>query len=154
VVGEKITLTAPMNQSKKIENILKMATGILLLSIVLMMLTIPGFLVDISPGAKPQASVITTSFFILIRLLILMGYIKIIRDDRRGSAKRDGACIGIGIVLIFLAFLKLNAAHSFLDYKDIIYVPVLMFIGVVCDFTASILTFIAFFLQPKKPPAR
>ena len=136
------------------QKILTFAAGILLFSVLLMILTIPGFLNDIDPAAEPEAAVITTSFFILIRLLIFMGYIKIIRDDKRGSVKRDGACLGIGIVLIFLAFIKLNAAYSFLDHKDIFYVHVLMFIGVVCDFAASILTFIVFFLRPKKPTTK
>ena len=133
------------------QKILTFAAGILLFSVLLMILTIPGFLNDIDPGAKPEAAVITTSFFILIRLLIFMGYIKIIRDNKRSSVKRDGACLGIGIALVFLALLKLNAAYSFLDHKDIFHVPVLMFIGVVCELVVSILTIIAFFIQPKRP---
>lgn len=90
-----------MKKIQRNERFLVIAAGILLLSIILMIIVIPGILNDTSPNASPKKAAIAILVATIIHLVIFIGYIKIIRDNRRSSKKRNGSFLGIGILLIF-----------------------------------------------------
>jgi len=132
------------------ERILIIAAGILLLSILLMIIVIPGVYTRTLPNANNLVAVIGISLAIIFRLLILIWYITIIKKIRRNEEIRKTGYILIGILLIIFGLIYSDGAFAFLDNKDILYVSYLMFTSVFCDLIASILTFIAIFLKPQK----
>jgi hypothetical protein len=139
-----------MNNPQKIENILKIAAGILILSIVLMIVIIPGVLGDTTPGANPSSAVLGISLAIIFRLLLFFGYLKVNRDAKHNLGKRKAEYLVIGILLLVFGFIYMDGAFAFLDHKDIMYVSFLMFGSVLCDLVAGTLTIIAYILNPKK----
>ena len=132
------------------QRILYAATGVLVLSIILMIAVIPGILTDTKPNANPVGAATGVSLAIIVHLLIFFGYMRIIKVNRRGSKKRDWTYIGIAVLLLFFGLIYMDGAFAFLDHKDILYVSILMFTSVLCDFVASIMTIIVFFLMPRK----
>ena len=119
-----------------------------------MIVIIPGILNDTYHNAYAKGAVLGVSLAIIIRLIIFSGYIKIIRDNRRSGKKSKGAYIAIGILLIVFGLIYMDGAFAFLDHKNILYVSILMFMSILCEFVASILTFVVLFLKPKKPNRR
>lgn len=132
-----------MKKLRKNERISFIAAGILLLSIILMIIIIPGILNDVShpnpelavnKGIKPA---------IIIHLLIFISYVVIIGLNRRDGKKRKAGYIIIGILLILFGLIYVNGAIAFSNNENILYVSYLMFTSVLCDIIASILIFIA-----------
>ena len=132
------------------ERILIIATGILLISILLMIIIIPGVYTKTLPNENNPGAVIGISLAILIRLLIIIWYISIIKKIRREGGKRKTGYIVIGILLIIFGLIYSDGAFAFLDNKNILYVSYLMFTSVFCDLIASTLTFIAMFFKSQK----
>ena len=132
------------------ESVLTIAAGMLLLSILLIIIIIPGVYTKSLPNENNLGAVIGISVVIIIRLLIIIWYISIIKKIRRDGEKRKTAYIVIGILLIIFGLIYSDGAFAFLDNKNILYVSYLMFTSVFCDLIASILTFIAIFLKSQK----
>ena len=132
------------------EKILIIAAGMLLLSILLMIIVIPGVYNETLPNENNLGAVIGISLAIFIRILIIIWYISIIKKIRRDGEKRNTVYIVIGILLIIFGLIYSDGAFAFLDNKNIIYVSYLMFASVFFDIIASILTFIAIFLKSQK----
>ena len=140
-----------MKNLQRNDRIIFIAAGILLLSIILMVVIIPGVLNDSSPNANPKRAVGGIKFFIIIHLFFFLVYARIIWQNRRTIRKSKGEYVGIGILLIVLGLINLSGAFAFLDHKNILYyVPILMFTSTLCDLVAGILIIIAFFLKPQK----
>ena len=139
-----------MKKLHRNERILIIAAGMLLLSILLMIIVIPGVYTRTLPNANNLGAVIGISLLIIIRLLIIIWYISLIKKIRRDGEKRKAGYIVIGILLIIFGLIYSDGAFAFLDNKDILYVSYLMFTSVFCDLIASILTFIAIFLKSQK----
>ena len=139
-----------MKKLHRNERILIIAAGMLLLSILLMIIVIPGVYTRTLPNANNLGAVIGISLAIIFRLLILIWYITIIKKIRRNEEIRKTGYILIGILLIIFGLIYSDGAFAFLDNKDILYVSYLMFTSVFCDLIASILTFIAIFLKSQK----
>lgn len=139
-----------MNKPQRIEKILKIAAGILLFSIILMIIIIPGVLHDTKPTANPTGAIMGISLAIIFRLLLFFGYLKVIRDARHSLSKRKVEYIVLGVLLLVFGFIYMDGAFAFLDHKDIIYVSILMFGSVLCDAVAGIMTVIVYFLKPKE----
>jgi len=139
-----------MKKMHRNEKILIIAAGMLLLSILLMILVIPGVYTKTLPNENNLGAVIGISLAIIIRLLILIWYISIIKKIRRDGEKRKAGYIVIGILLIIFGLIYSDGAFAFLDNKNIIYVSYMMFTSVFFDIIASILTFIAIFLKSQK----
>ena len=133
------------------ERLLVIAAGILLLSIILMTIIIPGVYSKTLPNEKNIGAIIGISLVIIFRILIIIWFISIIRKIRRDGEKRKTAYIVIGILLIIFGLISLDGAYSFLDNENLLYVSNLMFTSVFCDLIATILTFIAFFFKLQKP---
>lgn len=139
-----------MDKKQIVVRISIIASSILLISIILMIIVLPGILSDTTPGANPESAGTGIFLAILFRALIFMGYIKIIRNYRRGSKKRMVEYMVVGVLIMVLGLIYMDGAFAFLSHENILYVSRLMFISVFCDLVASILTIIVFFLQPKK----
>ena len=139
-----------MKNLQRNERILFIAAGSLLLSIILMIAVIPGILNDTSPNANPKSAVTGILIAMLIHLIIFIAYIRIIRNNRRNSKNRKAEYIVIGVLLIFFGLIYMDGAFAFLNHKNIFYVSILMFTSTFCDFVASIMTIILFFLKPQK----
>ena len=132
------------------ERILIIAAGMLLLSILLMIIVMPGVYTKTLPNENNLGAVIGVSLAIIFRLLIIIWYISIIKKIRRDGEKRKTVYIVIGILLIIFGLIYSDGAFAFLDNKNILYVSYLMFTSVFCDLIASVLTFIAVFLKSQK----
>lgn len=129
------------------ERILVIAAGMLLLSILLMIIIIPGVYTRSLPNANNPGAVIGITLAIIIRALIFMGYISIIKKIRRDSEIKKRGYIVIGALLIIFGLIYSDGAFAFLNNKNIVYVSMLMFASVFCDLIASVLTFIVYFLK-------
>ena len=139
-----------MEKLQRDERILIIAAGMLLLSILLMIIVIPGVYTRTLPNENNLGAVIGISLAIIIRLLIIIWYISIIKKNRRDGEKRKTGYLVIGILLIIFGLIYSDGAFAFLDNKNILYVSYLMFTSVFCDLIASILTFIVIFLKSQK----
>lgn len=139
-----------MKKLQKNEKLLIIAAGIVLLSIILMIIVIPGILNDTYPNATPKNATIAILVAIIIHLVIFFGYIKVIRDSRRSSNKRKPEYLVLGFLLILFGTIHLDGAFAFLHHENILFVSILMFTSVLCDIVASILTIIVYFLKPQK----
>ena len=135
-------------QSK--ERSLIIATGMLLLSVLLMIIIIPGVYTKTLPNENNLGAIIGISLAIIIRIVIIIWYMLKIKKIRSDSEKRKTGYIVIGILLIIFGLIYSDGAFAFLDNKNILYVSYLMFTSVFCDLIASILTFMAIFLKSQK----
>lgn len=137
-----------MKKFQRNQRILLIAAGILLLSIILMIIIIPGILNDTYPMANPRRAASGVLLAIIIHLIIFIGYIIIIWKIKRSTRKRKAAYIVIGILLIFLGLIYTDGAIAFLNHKNIFYVSILMFTSILCDFVAATMTIMVFFFKP------
>jgi hypothetical protein len=132
------------------EKTLVIAAGMLFLSILLMIIVIPGVYTKTLPNENNLGAVIGISLAIIIRLPILIWYKSIIKKIRRNDEKRKTVYITIGILLITFGLIYSDGAFAFLDNKNTIYVSYLMFTSVFFDIIASTLTFVTIFLKSQK----
>jgi hypothetical protein len=139
-----------MKKQARNERILIVASRILLLSVLLMIGTIPGILADKSPSADPIPASIAVSAAIVIRLIIFMLYLKFIRQNRRNSKNRKGEYLGIGFLLAILGIIYMDGAFAFLSHQNMLIFSILMFGSTTCDLVASMMIIILFFLKPQK----
>ena len=139
-----------MKKPRGKEMILIMAAVILLISIILMAIIIPGVYTKTLPNEYNTGAVIGISLAMIIRLLIFFWYISIIKKIRRDFKKGKTAYIVIGTLLIIFGLIYLDGAFAFLDNKNILYVSYLMFTSVFFDLIASILTFVAALFKSQK----
>ena len=135
---------------KKNERVLIVVVGLLMLSILLMILIIPGVYTKSLQNAHNLGAVFGISVVIVIHLIIFFTYISLIKSIRRKSEKGKSVYIILGVLLMLLGLIILDGAFSFHDNKSLLYVSFLMFTTVFSDFVASLLTFIAIFLKSPK----
>jgi len=136
------------NQIK--ETISIIVAGMILLSILLMIIVLPGVYTKTLPNENNLGAAIGISLAIVFRLLLFIWYRSIIKKNRRDGEQSVTGYIFIAIFLFILGAIYSDGAFAFLDNYDIRYVSRLMFASVFCDLIASILTFIAVFLNRKK----
>lgn len=139
-----------MKKNQRNERILVNAAAFLLLSIILMITIIPGILTDTYHAANVKGAAIAISIALIIHLVIFLGYVRIIRQNRRNIRKKKGEYLAIGILLIVFGLIYMDGAFAFLDHKNILYVSILMFTSTLCNLVAGILTIITYFLKPQK----
>lgn len=140
-----------MKNTQRNEKILKRAAGFLVLSMLLMVVVIPFILNDQSPGASPKNAGIGVSLAILIRMILFLGFLKLIRDNRKNSNNRQAVYIVLGSLVIFFGLIYMDGAFAFLSHDHMLHVSIIMFASIICDFTAGLMTIILFFLKPQKP---
>lgn len=139
-----------MKKLERNERILFIGAGILLLSILLMLIIIPGILNDTYHNANPTGAVKGVKLAIIIHLLIFIGYISIMIANWHDGKKRKAGCRVIGILLILFGLIYMDGAFAFFNHKNILYVSFLMFASVLCDIIASILIFTTIILKSEK----
>ncbi|RKD90171.1 hypothetical protein [Mangrovibacterium diazotrophicum] len=139
-----------MENVQRNERILVISVGLVVLSILLMFPVIQGILKDTTPGANPTSATIGISLAIAIRLVFIAAYVKVIRANRRNSKNRKGEYIGIGILLIIFGLVYMDGAFAFLSHDNMLYVSVLMFTSIGCEFVAALMMITLFFLKPRK----
>lgn len=139
-----------MKKTQRKERVLIIATGMLLLSIFLMIIVIPGVYTRTLPNENNLGAVMGISLAIIFRLIIVIWYISIIKKIRRDGEIGKIGYVLIGTLLIIFGLIYSDGAFAFLDNKNILYVSYLMFTSVFCDLIASILTFLATFLKSQK----
>jgi len=137
-----------MNNIEVQKKFLTTIAGLVFLSVVLMIIIIPSVLQDNSAGARPKSAAIGTVVMMILHLVILYGYFNVIRANKRGRPADKGLNIGLGILLLLFGLVFMDGAFAFLDRK--IFISILMFISVFCDFMAALITFATLFIKPKK----
>jgi len=139
-----------MKKLQSNQRLLITAAGFLLLSILLMIIIIPGVYAKSLPNEKNMGAVIGISLAIIIRLLILNGYRLIIKKIRRDGEAKKAGYISIGILLILFGLIYSDGPFAFHNNEGIPYVSYLMFASVGCDLIAAILTFVALLFRSQK----
>jgi hypothetical protein len=139
-----------MNKVEVRKKPLIIVSGIVLLSIVLMIVTIPGILHDTFPEADPKKAATGTFEAMIFHLLVLFGFLVAIIVNKRGGRVNIGVYNFLGIVLLILGLVYSLGAVGFLAHKTILYVSILMFLSVICDLAAAIITFTALLSKPKE----
>ena len=137
-----------MNQIEIQRRILITVAGLVLLSVILMIITIPGVLHDTSAGAEPKGAAIGIAVLIMLQLIVLLGFLKSIRKNKRGRPAGKGLNIVLGILLVLFGLFYIDGAFAFFDH--ILFVSILMFISAFCDIVAALITFAGLFMKPKK----
>jgi uncharacterized membrane protein YidH (DUF202 family) len=138
---------------------------VILTTLILAFIVIPGFFANKTPGFQLEPSVKMIIVTIILHLLILYAFMEMIIVNKRGGRLKKIVFIitGIGLFLLGLflsdgAFAGLKwftpswkemSGHAYMQFIDISW-----FICVANDFIAGILVFIALFLQPKKVAAK
>lgn len=139
-----------MKKVQRNEKILFVASRVLLLPIVLMVILILCIFIDILfPVTPAKAAVIVTSVIFIIHLIVFITYINFIHKNRRNSINRKGEYLGVGILLIFLGLLYMSSAFAAYEVGNV-FASIVMFISSICDFLASIITIILYYLKPQK----
>jgi hypothetical protein len=139
-----------MNKVEVQRKPLIIVAGIVLLSIVLMIVLIPGSLHDTFPEADPKKAATGTLVAMILHLLVLFGFLVAFIVNKRGGQVNIGVYNFLGIVLLILGLFYSLGAVGFLAHKNILYVSILMFLSVICDLTAAIITFTALLSKPKE----
>lgn len=139
-----------MKTLQKHERLLLIAAGILLLSMLLMLIITPAIYTRSLPNMKNQGALIGMSLAVLIRIPLFAGYFSIIKRIRKYSDRRTGSYYVIGGLLIVFAFIYSDGAVAFMDNETIPNVSTIMFVNVILDVSAAVLTFIAAYFRPKK----
>jgi hypothetical protein len=132
------------------QKILIAAVGMVLLSILLMIIVIPGVYTKTLPNENNLLAVIGILLAIVIRLLLIIWIRSIIKTIKYDGDHRKAVLIIIAILLIIFGLIYSDGAFAFLDNEHVIYISYLMFTSVFFDIIASILTFIAGFLKSQK----
>jgi hypothetical protein len=138
---------------------------VILTTLILAFIVIPGVIVDKTPGLEHEAAIKMIIVTIVLHLLIIYAFREMIIINKRGGRLNKTVFIitGIGLFLLGLfltdgAFAGLKwfkspwnemSGHTYLQFVDISWL-----ICVAIDFIAGILAFIALFLQPKKVVAK
>ena len=129
-----------MNKVAVQRKTLIIVSGIVLLSAVLMIVIIPGVLHDTFPGAAPKNAAKAILVAMIFHLLVLFGFLTAFLVNKRGGQVKNGVYISLGIVLLILGLVFTDGAIAFFGHTNILYVSILMFICMLCDLVAAILT--------------
>jgi hypothetical protein len=138
---------------------------VILTTLILAFIIIPGFFANKTPGFQLKASVKIILVTIILHLVICYPFREMIIANKRGGRLEKIVFIipGIGLLILGLflsdgafAGLKwfMSSGDGMSDYAYMRFVDITWFICVANDIIASILVFIALFLLPKKVVAK
>ncbi len=82
-----------------------------------------------------------------IHLLILTGFIKVIRENRQSSSNKHGEYIGLGALLIIFGLIYMDGAFAYWGDRNTLTLSILMFVSTLCDFVAAVLIIGIYFLK-------
>jgi hypothetical protein len=123
---------------------------VILATLILGLIVIPGHFVDKTPGLQLELAVKMLIVVVVLHLLILYAFRKMIIVNKRGSHLHALVFITTGIGLLLLGLFLSDGAFAVSGHANMQFVAVSWFICVASDIIAGILVFVALFLQPKK----
>ena len=123
---------------------------VILTTLILTFIVIPGIIVDKTPGLDHQAAIKMIIITIVLHLLIIYAFREMIIIIKRGGRLENIVVIIAGIGLIILGLFLSDGAFASLGHDNMQFVAISWLIGVANDIIAGILVFIALFLQPRK----
>ena len=127
---------------------------VILTTLILAFIVIPGVIVDKTPGLDHEAAIKMIIITIVLHLLIIYAFREMIIIIKRGGRLENIVVIIAGIGLIILGLFLSDGAFAMSRHANMQFVAISWFIGVASDIIAGILVFIALFLQPKKVVAK
>jgi len=127
---------------------------VILTTLILAFIIIPGFFANKTPGFQLEASVKMIIVTIILHLLIFYAFREMIIVNKRGGRLKNIVFIITGIGLIILGLFLSDGAFATLGHANMNFVAISWLICVANDVIAGILVFIALFLQPKKVVAK
>lgn len=139
-----------MKKSRGKEMSLSISAAMLLVSMILMAVVIPGVYTKTIPDAHNTAAVIGISVAILIRLPLFFWQVSLIKKVRREAKTSKTPYILIGILLLLFGLIYSSGAYAFSNNTNVLYVSYLMFTSVGCDLIAALLTFTAAFFKSQQ----
>ncbi|MCW3808127.1 hypothetical protein [Plebeiibacterium marinum] len=139
-----------MEKSQMKEKVSVIAAGLILLSVLLMIIVLPGIYTKTLEYKNNIGAGIGILLAIMFRLLLFFWYRSVIKKNRRDGKRRVTGYLLIAIFLFILGTIYSDGAFSYLNNYDILYVSRLMFASVFCDLIAAILTFVAIFINRKR----
>lgn len=122
--------------------------GIILLSIILMILTIPFALSITSENINSESSAVGITIAIIIHLIILGIYLKVVWENKQNS-KRDGGYVAVAIILTIFGLVYMDGAIAFVTDRETLFISILMFASVFCDIAASVMMIVIYLLKPR-----
>jgi hypothetical protein len=123
---------------------------VILATLILGLVIIPGHFVDKTPGLQLELAVKMLIVVVVLHLLILYAFRKMIIVNKRGSHLNTLVFITTGIGLLLLGLFLSDGAFAMSGHANMQFVAVSWFVCVASDIVAGILVFVALFLQPKK----
>jgi hypothetical protein len=127
---------------------------VILTTLILAFIVIPGEFSDKTPGLQLGAAIKTLIVTIILHLLICYAFREMIIVNKRGGRLKNIVFIISGIGLIILGLFLSDGAFATLGHANMKFVAISWLICVANDVIAGILVFIALFLQPKKVVAK
>ena len=126
----------------------RVVTGLLLLSILSLVVVLPGILLDKSPGAMPLQAA-SGAFLGLLIHLALLAYLYGYRLSKQNRPGNKEISLGPALAFAFLGIIIMDGGFAFLE--DVPYVAYGMFVCMFSDFAASLLSFTALIVfRPKR----
>jgi len=123
---------------------------VILTTLILAFIIIPGEFTDKTPGLQLEAAIKTLIITIILHLLICYAFIEMIIVNKRGGRLKRIVFIITGIGLVILGLFLSDGAFATSGHANMQFVAISWFICVVNDIIAGILVFVALFLQPPK----
>jgi hypothetical protein len=111
--------------------------------LILAVIVIPSVLMDTSPHATPESAVPAISVVVIIHLLIVAALIWTIIVKKRGGQINKELLVAAGVIPIILSLLILDGAFAYIDNPDTHVAGISMFICVISDLIAGVLTLIS-----------
>lgn len=123
---------------------------VILTTLILTFIIIPGIVVNKTPGVAHEGAVIAIAVVIILHLLIVYAFREVIIVNKRGVRLKKIVFIITGIGLLLLGLVISDGAFAFSGHTNMQFVAISMFICVASDVVAGVLAFISLFLLPKK----
>ncbi len=127
---------------------------VILATLILALIIIPGHFVDKTPGLQLGLAVKMLTVIIILHLVICYSFRKMIIVNKRGGHLNTIVFIITGIGLLVLGLFLSDGAFAVSGHANMQFVAVSWFVCVASDIIAGILVFVALFLQPKKVGAK
>jgi amino acid transporter len=138
-----------MRVTSRVQKISYYAAGVISISVLLMIAAIPFLYSDTFPYEDPSSPLTGILLAIAIHLIILLIYIKTLRENRK-AVTRDGGYVAVGILLIIFGLIYMDGAIAFSSRKSTMLLSIVMFTSTFCDLVASVMMITVFYLKPKK----
>ena len=137
-----------MNTLEIQRKILAVVSGLVFLSVLSLIGTLPGIIQATYPGSNPKQAAIAAFVGMILHLVILYGFFTVLKANKRGHPADKGLTIGLGILLLIFGLIIMDGAFASLEH--VLFVSILMFVVVIFDFVAALATFGILLLKPKK----